>query len=548
MALILRQLRLAARTADGDFITDLPFERRLVVLRADNSMGKSTCMQAIIYALGMDGVLQQGQRVPLPPAMTETLEDEAGREHAVLESYVELEVENEAGRVATLQRFAKRVSGDHRLIRVWEGPQLTDPDPERPFDELLARVAGSGTRELGIGPYLSQFLGWNLPQILMPSGAEVPLYAELIFPLFYVEQRRGWGGIQSSMPSTYGIPDVRKRAIEFVLSLKLYEQEQRAAALRQLIAQRRAEWRGALAAVGLRIRAMGLALRGLSGDEIPTSVTYPAVISIVSGRTLDEELGEARADAQISSAVPVAIVSDVTTESDQFRLDQALREFEEIQARAVHFGNDVSRQQAELNGLRVHINELEVERRRTQDRRTLERFGSDQPWFQTPGECPVCHQNLPLTLVGRADRLVMTADDNLNYLNDQLAAYRAIETELERAIEVGSRAQEADANSIRSLRSEIRALRTTLLSPASVPSVADVERRLRLENRIRDLEQVDAYVGELVNQLRDIRDELDATELELSLLPESGLSVEDEERVGALERSFLEQNRAVPTH
>ena len=46
-------------------------------------------MQAIIYVLGMDGVLQQGQRVPLPPAMTEALEDEAGLEHQVLESGIE---------------------------------------------------------------------------------------------------------------------------------------------------------------------------------------------------------------------------------------------------------------------------------------------------------------------------------------------------------------------------------------------------------------------------------------------------------------------------
>ncbi len=75
----------------------LPFAPGLVVLRADNSSGKSTCLQGIVYALGLEGMLSASRAIPLPHVATSSLTDEAdGRELGVLESYVMLEFENEA--------------------------------------------------------------------------------------------------------------------------------------------------------------------------------------------------------------------------------------------------------------------------------------------------------------------------------------------------------------------------------------------------------------------------------------------------------------------
>ena len=45
----------------GLYGTDIAFAPGLNVIRAPNTSGKSTCIQAIIYALGLEGMLGPGQ-------------------------------------------------------------------------------------------------------------------------------------------------------------------------------------------------------------------------------------------------------------------------------------------------------------------------------------------------------------------------------------------------------------------------------------------------------------------------------------------------------
>ena len=52
MTLRLRHLRLRAETSSGPFGADIPFSTGLNVLWADNTKGKSTCLQGLLYALG----------------------------------------------------------------------------------------------------------------------------------------------------------------------------------------------------------------------------------------------------------------------------------------------------------------------------------------------------------------------------------------------------------------------------------------------------------------------------------------------------------------
>ncbi len=64
MKLRLRQFELRAITGAGPFGVSLPFSPGLVVLRADNSSGKSTCLQGIVYALGLERMLSASRAVP----------------------------------------------------------------------------------------------------------------------------------------------------------------------------------------------------------------------------------------------------------------------------------------------------------------------------------------------------------------------------------------------------------------------------------------------------------------------------------------------------
>ncbi len=89
MTFRLRHLRLRAETKAGTFGADLPFKPGLNVLWADNTKGKSTCLQGVLYALGLERMLSPRREVPLTYVMTQHLDDpETGERHSVLESSV----------------------------------------------------------------------------------------------------------------------------------------------------------------------------------------------------------------------------------------------------------------------------------------------------------------------------------------------------------------------------------------------------------------------------------------------------------------------------
>src|SRR5579863_7073152 len=101
----LRHLRLRAATQSKVYGCDIPFAAGLNVLQARNTSGKSTCMQAIIYALGLERSLGPQLEVPLPYVMRERIHSQRDEPYElVLGSYVELEMENASGQALTIRR------------------------------------------------------------------------------------------------------------------------------------------------------------------------------------------------------------------------------------------------------------------------------------------------------------------------------------------------------------------------------------------------------------------------------------------------------------
>lgn len=69
----IRHLRLRSFTATRAFGADIPFGLGLNIIQAANTSGKSTCLQAVIYALGLERSLGPQLAIPLPYAMRERI-------------------------------------------------------------------------------------------------------------------------------------------------------------------------------------------------------------------------------------------------------------------------------------------------------------------------------------------------------------------------------------------------------------------------------------------------------------------------------------------
>ena len=544
MSLRLRALRLRAFTADGEYGRDLHFDAGLVVLRAENSMGKTTATNSMLFALGMEGLIAQSHKVPLPPVMTSRLMTPQDREVAVSESRVLLEVENHDGDILTFERFAKRQDGDTRLVRIWNGARVTAPTPEDTFEDALARVVGSGTGELGVGPRVERFVGWELPTIVMPDGDERRLYPELVLPLMFVEQRGGWRGIQAGMPSTYGIPDVRKRAREFVLGLGVYERERKRLHLRHEKEEIRRAWVGAVQMAGARLTAHGLRIANLAEtvDLAFDEDTPLRVVDVRSGRSLaseraaiDDELANLEShEAQSGNDVAPLNAEEARLAELDVTLQTVTLELREHQ-------RQISTAAAELETLDAQERELREDLARNQDVRRLRDFGSNQSWASDERDCPTCHQPVPPTLLGGLDRPTMTIEQNIGFIEQQIELVEASRVQLAQVLDVARDQQAATRRATVGIRSEIRALRQSLVRVGGVPSTAEIQRRLLLESRRQDLASAEIDVGTLRDELHALSARARENAEAIAALPGSGLSDADEARLRTLQDLFVDQ-------
>ena len=183
-----RKLQIRIQTSSGQYGANIEFADGLVVVWADNSMGKSTCVRSMLIALGMEAMLTFSRTdLPLPPAVKSRLDSDSG-EHRVLESEVFLEIENASGQRIVTQRTIKG-QRDKNLITVHTGPLLTQPDYVATSRDYFVNLQGSATRGHGFHHFLAEFLGWTLPAVQSFDGSERPLYLQCIFPR---KKRAAW--------------------------------------------------------------------------------------------------------------------------------------------------------------------------------------------------------------------------------------------------------------------------------------------------------------------------------------------------------------------
>src|SRR5262249_35296648 len=120
--------------------------------------------------------------------------------------------------------------------------------------------------------FLAQFIGWTLPQVPRFDGTEGPLYLEAIFPMLFVEQKRGWSVVQGPFPTYLKIQDVSRRVMEFLFDLdagKIRRQRSELRSLVEAVSQRWIERRKLLAEQAERVGR----IRGLPASPSAEFVT-----------------------------------------------------------------------------------------------------------------------------------------------------------------------------------------------------------------------------------------------------------------------------------
>ena len=95
-------LRLEINTTGGLFGLTIKFNSGLNIVRANNTVGKSTIFQSILYGLGFEELLGGRNEKTMQSVLKDEVLDEDQKKFKVLQSFVLLEIENKE--IVTIRR------------------------------------------------------------------------------------------------------------------------------------------------------------------------------------------------------------------------------------------------------------------------------------------------------------------------------------------------------------------------------------------------------------------------------------------------------------
>ncbi|NKK76743.1 hypothetical protein [Rhizobium leguminosarum] len=536
MTLRFQRLRLRAVTSDGVYGADVPFYPGLTVLWADNTKGKSTCMQGMLYALGLERMLSPRREIPLPHAMTTYLNTDNEKHVEVLESSVSLEIANGNDQVITVNRAVKATT-DTRLVTVDFGAALSGDGTGLRRQNFFVLDPGAAQREDGFHHFLEGFLGWRLPQVRRYDAPETKLYLETVFPLFWVEQKFGWSAIPAAIPTYMRIREVHKRAVEFIMDLDVYKLEVQRERLAERLAANSKEWSGIRQELERFVARGGGRVSGLSEGPVadPAALTS-AHMQLAEGTDwapLSSVATQLRGSIAELAAQAVPAVEEQSQEVAQ-KLDQLTQHVDQLNADRIRFHGIQQLKAADMQSLKRRIAALEDDLAKNLDVQRLQRYSGVTATL-TLDRCPTCEQALVDTLLSQdALSAVMPISDNIEYIRSQKKMFEDILAR-EQA-EENERSDQLSAIGRRLLDyyAQIRLLRSELVAPGANPSAAIIEERIRAEARLRDIEALQAIFDDALDRLGNLQEAYSALLLERARIPTEKLSPGDHDKLNRL--------------
>jgi len=514
-------------TDNSRYTADANLNSGMNVILAPNSSGKSTLMQSVIYGLGLERMLGPNLDIPMPYAVHDRIRQNPTSDYEkVVSSFVELTLSNTTGMSCTIHRDI--VGGaDRKLIRAQMGG--TSP-VERDF---FVHDPGSAQNEDGFHQFLAQFVGWELPTVPTFDGREVPLYLETLFPMFFVEQKRGWSTVQGPFPNYFRIQDVNRRVLEFLLDLDAGRARRRLAELRAQLSQLKAQWDGARAELGQNLPA-GIRLGRIPNEPTPETANIPsfpveafwegewqpsdAFIQNVSLEIKDLDREVTNSEAANPSAQEAELASErEALDVANVRLENVRQEFLLVQA--------------DSQALSQRIAILESDLVRNQDSAKLEKLGSKLGRAAADHVCPTCHQELSSELMPTVSFAAMATEENISFIRSQLALCQSARSAASTQMRNLQSLYAAVSGDISQRQGRIRQLRASLVRPADSVSRVTIERIVSLQGRIDAVKLARENVDQSADNLRAIAKEYSDVAGELRLVRSQDISPKDQAKL-----------------
>ncbi len=511
----------------------------LNIIRGDNSSGKSTLVNSLIYSIGMEELIGSKGPSSLPYALRTHFEIE-DRKYINVESYTLVELENSKGEIKTFKRYIQSKDKDSKLVQIIHGDYLTQNESGS-FNSspVYLHDPNSATNdEFGFFAAFEKFLGLELPNISDNKGYSRKLYLQYIFAALLIEQKRGWTNYIANTPY-FGVSNVVQKNVSYLLNLDIFDKERR---LNELYSQRNritSQWLESVSNIKLIANNARLSVRGLSAK--PETDFDKDLVLVGSGFEEFTTLSNLNLAAQ-NDLDKLNGSSNNLLRSEQPQLAENIEKTQgrisEILTLQKICGDEVRINQSKISLYQESLSDIEEELERNRMTNKLNKFGADFNLPVAKNICATCHNPLDDSLVSPENTVMnMTLDENIKYLNNQKSMVKNLLSGLEKKLEKAKSDMLSLQGELRehtkilaSLKKDIKSVETT--------SEADVRKKLLLEGRIEQLNLADESISSEKENLIKLSEEYQMCQSQITAMTQYELSFNDKVKLDKFEEHF----------
>lgn len=525
-------------TADGLYGFEQSFQNGLNIIRGNNSSGKSSLFQAILYALGLEELLGGKNEKTMQSVLKDQVEFPDSNFHEVLQSEVFLEIENK--NIITIRRSIVSPNESPKLVNIYYGNLLTGNNRYLKKQSMYIHDKGGATdMTYGFHFFLSEFLGWSLPEVMNNQGQPAHLYIQQIAPVFMIEQKSGWSDFFSTMPY-YGIKQATSRVIEFILNMDIFENQKKKTELNYREDYIKETWKTEYIKISNLARDTRYDLQGLTENPSILNIkevflvkeTENGVIDIESELLLLQKEYEELSQIPIKSIGENAEIFEKELNDLQYNLKQKSLLYDVL-------NSDLLLNKQQLEELNEQLLDVISDLQKNKSALKIRNLGGEIQSEIAVSICPTCHQHIEDSLLPHnVQEIPMSIDENIQYLESKKKMIeKYIEGQSKKCNEY-NRNLDILKHELANIRAQIRSLKKDLIEDNRLPSISDIEYRLNLKKKIDFFDRKIDEFNELKEEFRNLSIEYKQLLVSKKNMLESFSSNTDRNKINDLEFFF----------
>ncbi|WP_262177386.1 hypothetical protein [Saccharococcus sp. Marseille-Q5394] len=534
----LNHLKITLDTAEGVFGASIPFQDGFNILRARNTKGKSSTLNSILYILGIEEMLGGRNAKTMKPALKDKLSFK-GKEIPILESKVQLEISNYKGEIITLTRWIKSSGFDERLIRIHFGALLSKEDNVN-FRDFYVHMHGSASENAGFHTFLSRFIEWELPQVPTFEGGDRILYIQTLFPLFFIEQNKGWSSFYSPISGSFGIRDLSKRAFEFLLKMDVTmntKEREELKIMKALLTNRWSILKQEVEELAVTIHAEipSLPEKPTLLDELNLNV-YDENKKLIS---IDDHIFELEGAIKAKEKYSVVKISDVTSEYEKKVKEQDLLVLQ-LQSEINSIRQDLYLERNNQESMNENLKKLELDLKRNREAEKLYKLGSNVESTFSLSICPTCNQHVEDSLMPPETNIQpLGLSENITFIKEQIKTLIFGIMQSHKVVQNKQSKLAVISGHLENARRELRLYKSELNENPELPTKLELNKLVELKIHLNKLYEASSSFDKIEQRFEVIKGEWRDYLQRQGDLPKDYFSSQDKRKLIYFEREFL---------